>query len=242
MAGAGAGEGGQPSGRDASLIVAHCMGVDVPASEFLNEVRIQRINAGRYEGQEIAGALAVVRPGERILELGAGLGIVGAVVARNRAPARMVSFEANPVLIPHIENLYRQNGLERTIELRNAVLFSAPERPAAVPFHVHNSFLGSSLQGDPARARETISVPTESFDSLRETLAPEVLIMDIEGGELAFLEHADLSGLRAVVVEFHPKAYGVAGMRRCKNILRAAGFSPLGELSTRLVWVARREG
>ena len=81
---------------DQTEYVALCKGVRVPHSPFLTETRIARINAERYEGDEIAGALAVVRPGDRVLELGAGLGIVGAVTAKNAAPDAVLSFEANP--------------------------------------------------------------------------------------------------------------------------------------------------
>ncbi len=229
------------TGSTATRAVASCLGVDVPASPFLNETRIRRINAARYEGQEIAGALAVTRPGDRVLELGAGIGIVGAVIARNRAPARMISFEANPNLVEHIEALYRLNRLDGVIELRNQVLVAGPDRPDTLPFHVHNSYLGSSLAGDGRKARETVDIPTAGFEALRQELRPDVIVMDIEGGELEILEHADLGGVRAMVIEFHPKAYEVAGMRRCKAILRAAGFAPREGLSTRQVWVAERD-
>ena len=218
-------------------VAAHCLGVDVPPSPFLNEKRIERINAAQYEGQEIAGALAVVRKGDRVLELGAGLGIVGAVVAKNRKPAKMMSFEANPELIPHIRALYELNGLKTKIALHNKVLISSPERPVTMSFHIHNSYLGSSLGGQGGRR---VDVPTASYEDVRKSLKPDVMIMDIEGGELAFLEHADLSGVRAMVIEFHPKAYGVSGMRRCKNILRDAGFIRADDLSTRMVWVAQK--
>ena len=65
--------------RTTSPHVAECMGVKVPPSPYLTEKRIERINAARYEGQEIAGALHVVGPEDRVVEMGAGLGIVGAV-------------------------------------------------------------------------------------------------------------------------------------------------------------------
>jgi len=223
-------------------IAAHCLGVDVPASAFLNAGRIARINAARYEGQEIAGAMHLVRPGDRVLELGAGIGIVGAVVAKNRAPARVLSFEANPNLLPHIRALYGINGLGDRIEVRNQVLVSAPERPETLPFHIHNSYLGSSLGGNPERAREIVDIPTASFGAVCDELGPDVLLMDIEGGELEILQHANLDGLRGIVIEFHPKAYQVAGMRACKDILRAAGFAPISEYSSRTVWVAERAG
>lgn len=221
-------------------VAANCLGVDVPVSPFLHDKRIERINAAQYEGQEIAGAMHVVKPGDNVLELGAGIGIVGAVVSKNCNPKRVLSFEANPALIPHIEALYEMNGLSRDHKVRNEVLVSDPQRPETMAFHIHNSFLGSSLSGDANRARETVHVATADFETVRADLKPDVMLMDIEGGELDILEHANLDGIRAMVIEFHPKAYGINGMRRCKAILRDAGFAPLSDLSSRMVWVAER--
>jgi FkbM family methyltransferase len=218
--------------------VAECLGVRVPPSPLLNDQRIERINAARYEGQEIAGALKVVRPGDRVLEMGAGIGLVGAITLRNARPERVLSFEANPALIPHIEALYRLNGLEDRIEVRNRVLVSDPKTPESLPFHVRNSYLGSSLIDAEHRQTEAITVQTEAFEPLRATFAPDVILMDIEGGELEFLRHARLDGVRAIVIEFHPDAYGVEGMRECKRILERAGFARVPRLSTRTVWAA----
>ena len=215
---------------------AECHGVQVPHSPFLNEKRIERINAGRYEGQEIGGALAVIRPGDRVMEMGAGLGLVGAIAARNGAPEAVLSFEANPALIPHIRALYELNGLQDTIAVHNQVVISAPERPETMPFHVRNSFLGSSLIDNDSRATTEVQVPTIAYSEITRTFAPDVLLMDIEGGELEFLRHASLDGLRAVVIEFHPEAYGREGMRECKRILESAGFRKEPGLCTRRVW------
>lgn len=222
-------------------IATTCLGVQVPHSPFLNETRIERIAAARYEGDEIKGALHVVRPEDRIVEMGAGIGVVGAVAAHQGKPERVVSFEANPALIEHIEALYALNGLEDRICVRNCVVLSDPDAPETVTFHVHASYLGSSLIEPEARRSTAVEVPSTSWDSVREEIAPTILICDIEGGELDFLRHADLSGLRAVVMEFHPGAYGREGMRECKRILETAGFAKVEEVSTRLVWTAIRE-
>ncbi len=232
--------GADPVTADRKDDMARCMGVRVPASPFLTETRIARINAGRYEGDEIAGALTVVRPGDRVLELGAGLGLVGAVVAKNAQPEAVLSFEANPELIAPIRALHRENGLEARIELRNQVLVTAPDRPDTATFHLHTSFLGSSLVDTPARRTRAIEVPTVAYSAVVEEFRPTVLIVDIEGGELELLSHADLSGLRAVVIEFHPGVYGKAGMQTCKDILRRAGFEKRDGPSTRLVWTCTR--
>ncbi|WP_417206638.1 FkbM family methyltransferase [Antarctobacter sp.] len=217
-----------------------CRGVAVPASPFLTETRIRRMAEERYEGDEIAGALAVVRPGDRVLELGAGLGVVGAVVASNAAPEAVLSFEANPDLIPHIRALHALNGLQDRIELRNQVLMSAPDRPDTRTFYLRTSFLGSSLVDVDNRQTRPVEVPTASFDAVVEEFRPNVLIMDIEGGELEFLEHASLKGIRAVVIEFHPGVYGTEGAKTCKDRLRALGFRRNDDVSTRFVWTCSR--
>ena len=221
-------------------IAATCKGVRVPHSPFLTDTRIRRIDEARYEGDEIAGALAVVQSGDRVLEMGAGLGIVGAVTALNAKPAAILSFEANPDLIPHARALYAENKLDDVVELRNEVVISAPNRPDTVTFHIQNSFLGSSLIAKTTRKTRPVEVPTAGFDDLRDAFRPDVLIMDIEGGELDFLEHADLHGIRAVVIEFHPDVYGVQGAKACKNALRQAGFAKNPDLSTRFVWTCTR--
>ncbi|MCR9274386.1 MULTISPECIES: FkbM family methyltransferase [Mameliella] len=225
---------------DKVTVAARCRGVDVPASPFLTETRVRRMSEGRYEGDEVAGALAVVRPGDRVLELGAGLGVVSAVIARNAAPAAVLSFEANPALVPHIRALHALNGLEDRIELRNQILMCGPDRPETRTFYLRNSFLGSSLVDADNRQTRPVEVPTAALDEVLREFRPDVLIMDIEGGELEFLEHARLHGIRAVVIEFHPGVYGKDGAKTCKDRLRALGFQKDEKLSTRFVWTCTR--
>ncbi|MDF1854371.1 FkbM family methyltransferase [Pseudooceanicola sp.] len=217
---------------------ACCMGVDVPDSPFLNANRVARINAGRYEEQEIIGALRVVRAGDTVLELGAGLGIVGAVVARNMRPARVMSYEANPDLIPHIEALYTRNKLTDRISVENRILWAGADRPEEVTLHVTNSFLGASVIERQNRATRPVAVQTADFN--RVVAKADVLIMDIEGAELDILRSADLSRLRAMVLEFHPEAYGVEGMREAKAIVRDAGFQRIAPCSSRTVWACEK--
>ncbi len=232
---------GQPEGPLNPEFAATCHGVGVPPSRYLQETRIARINAGNYEGDEIRGALHVIRPEDTVLEIGAGIGVVGSVIAKVCGPKRVLSFEANPELIPEIRKLYAVNGLEDRISVENAVLFSAPERPMSMPFYLHKSYLGSSLSHPGKKLRKEVTVPTRDFESVCAGLAPNVLVMDIEGGELEILRHADMTRCRAVVLEFHPGVYGVEGMRECKAVLRKAGLKPVEEVSNRTVWTCVRD-
>lgn len=208
--------------------VATCFGVEVPPPPYLTQARISRINAGRYERQEIAGALKVITSDDVVLELGAGLGIVGAVTQVNTSPRKLYAYEANPDLIPHIKALHARNQLEGKIELRNRVLMIGPDRPETVSFYVQNSFLGSSTLKKALRKTQTVSVETADFNAVLAETGATVLVMGIEGGELELLHGADLSGIRAIVLEFHPEAYGAHGMKTCKDLLRDAGCGRIG--------------
>lgn len=230
-----------PDGQTDVEFAATCHGVGVPPSRYLHETRIARINAGNYEGDEIRGALHVITPDDTVLEIGAGIGVVGGVIAKVCTPKRILSFEANPELIPEITGLYAANGLTDTISVENAVLFSAQDRPENLPFYLHKSYLGSSLSHPGKKLRKEVTVPTRSFSEVCAGLEPTVLVMDIEGGELEILRHADMSQFRAVVLEFHPGVYGVPGMRECKNILREAGLKPVSDVSNRTVWTCLRQ-
>ncbi|MEM8730304.1 MAG: FkbM family methyltransferase [Pseudomonadota bacterium] len=229
-----------PDGQIEPQFAAMCHGVGVPPSRYLHDGRIARLNAGQYEGDEIKGALHVVEESDVVLEIGAGIGVVGGVVAARCKPRRILSFEANPELIPEIRALYDANGLTDRIGVENAVLISAPDRPQSLPFYLHKSYLGSSLSHPGKKLRKEVSVPTRDFASVCAGLAPTVLIMDIEGGELELLRHADLSRFRAVVLEFHPGVYGIDGMRSLKALLREAGLRQVEAVSTRTVWTCIR--
>ena len=217
-------------------IVARSHGIEVPATPHLGPTMRKAIDEGRYEAREIRAGLACIPEGARILELGAGAGIVGAVLARNLAPAAMLSIEANPRLIDAIRELHAHNGLAEVISVRNAVVLSAPDAPESVEFFLRGNFLGSSLTPLNAEKAIPVTVPVLRYADLVKEFPHDAIMMDIEGGELDFLRHADLSAVKVVVGEFHRDIYGRPGMRECRELLRAQGFEMDAEQSRNGVW------
>lgn len=216
-------------------------GIEIPVSkEFSRPWLLRKISRGRYEKEEIAGALALVNSDDSVLECGAGLGVLGTTVARLRRPRKMVSFEANPGLIPVIQAAYERNQVSDIISVKHGVVLSGPALPRMVEFNIASRFAFSSLGTPQRELAETVSVPVHDFASVRIKLRPTVLLMDIEGGEHDFLGAADLAGINSIVVEFHPDIYGSEGMEFCKSTLREAGFAPEAEISTDTVWAAKR--
>lgn len=158
-----------------------------------------------YELPEIDGLRRTIRPGDRVLEVGAGLGIVTALAARAAGPSgRVLSFEANPELIPATRDFLALHGHE-TVELRHAVLVPQDTTDDSCEFYVTDLFSSSSLlppkyNGDTG----SITVPAERVADVFADFQPDILICDIEGGEAVLLPALPASSLRAVVVELHP--------------------------------------
>ncbi|WP_158241820.1 FkbM family methyltransferase [Tabrizicola sp. TH137] len=217
-------------------IVARTHGIEVPASPHLGPNMRKAIEEGRYEAREIRAGLARIPKGARILELGAGAGIVGAVLARNLAPAALLSVEANPTLIESIRALHAHNGLDGVISVRNCVVLSAPDAPESVEFFLRGNFLGSSLTPLKIEKAKPVTVPVLRYADLAAEFPHDAIMMDIEGGELEFLRHADLSAVKVVVGEFHREIYGRPGMQECRRLLRAQGFEMDEEESRNGVW------
>jgi hypothetical protein len=222
-------------------IVARCHGIEVPASPHLGPGMIRSLDAGKYESGEIAAGLACIPKGARILELGAGAGVVGAVLAKHLAPAAMMSVEANPRLIPNIRALHAHNGLDADVIdvapcgrvfgtrcARNGGILPAGKLPWVI--------------ADPAERRESRACDRAGlrYADLTAEFPHDAIMMDIEGGELEFLRHADLSAVKVVVGEFHRMIYGREGMKECRQLLTKAGFQMDETHSRPGIWVWRR--
>lgn len=215
-----------------SEIVAVYEGVEVPDAPHFGPTMIRNMHEGRYEAREIRLSLSTVRSDDRVVEMGSGAGIVGGIIAKNCAPELVVSFEANANLIPHIKALYKHNSIDNIIEVRNQIILSEPNPPSHVNFFIRGNFLGSGLRITKGHARATeVQVPVTPWQDVKEEVKPTVLIMDIEGAELEFFQHADLSGIRAIVVELHRHIYHRPGMQTIRQNLADRGFQQDREIS-----------
>ena len=206
-------------------IVATYHGVEVLSAPHLGPTMINNMVSGNYERREVLSALKFIEEGDVVVEMGAGAGVVGAVAAKNCAPAKIVSFEANHKLISSIKALYEHNGIADKIEVHNQIVLSDPQPPQAVDFYIRGNFLGSGMTITKGMERaEQVSVPVVEWATIQEQLKPTVLLMDIEGAELEFFRHADLGGIRVIIAELHRHIYHRPGMREIREGIAAKGF------------------
>lgn len=183
---------------------------------------------GSYERAEVEMACAIVRPGDVVLELGAGLGYVSASIRHKTAAGRIVCYEANPHLISYIKKLHavsRATG----IDVRHAVVLVSPSS-ASISFHLHKDIWAGSLPDfSDSTATLVVSVPTVRLHDVIAEVAPDVLVMDIEGAEIDILEADGLGSVRRMVVELHPDRYGSSGTNRAFAALKRHGFGSVAE-------------
>lgn len=164
---------------------------------------------GTYEAKEAQAVLRVVRDGDRVLELGGGIGFMSTWIAKNRNVASIDVFEANPHLVPFIENVHALNEVINA-RVHNAIL---GDSPGQAKFYIRKKLIASSLDRDAAEGIvETVDVPVRRTSDIMDEIAPTVLVCDIEGAELDLIPQMDLTGLRAAVIETHPQWIGPEGM------------------------------
>jgi len=209
-------------------------GLEIPLyREGISAEVVMGIATGLYEKPEIEGLSRVLRPGDRILELGAGLGVVTAISSRAvGAKGAILAFEANPKLLDDTKTFLLKHGVTN-VELRGSVLVPQATEGETREFHVSRVFAVSSLVAHVGSTRhKTISVKAETANDVIADFAPNVLICDIEGGEAELIPAIDASGMRAVVIEMHPKRVSAEGLANVRRALEQQGLkqdpTPLG--------------
>jgi FkbM family methyltransferase len=181
------------------------------------------LTAGRYENHEADALLLHLMPGDRMLDLGAGLGFICALAAGVLGEDAVMGVEAGPETVKLARLNLKANGFPGVKVLKGAVV---GQGEGEVEFGQRPAFWASGLKGPEGwpETAEVIRVRARSIGALLAKSAPTVISCDIEGGELEVLTQP-LPGVRLVVVETHPLVYGPEGVARIVAALTAQGFA-----------------
>lgn len=197
-------------------------GVLIPIDRELYSAKIiQRLYDEGYEREEREALERTLRPTDRLLELGAGIGYLSAVAARRIGDDRVTTCEANPGLISTIHRIHGLNGVSPTV--LEGVMTRQPG-DGTCRFHAHRDFWSSSLR-EPRGDYNVVTVPALHWQTELDRLQPTYLLMDIEGGEIELLEALDCRSIERMLIEFHPNKTGQADVDRVFRSLAANGFA-----------------
>src|SRR5579863_6752591 len=196
------------------------------------------LRVGSYEDRERLAACRMLRPGDRVIEAGSAIGLVALTAAAIVGPENVATYDANPAMTADAAANFARNGV--TIAAYSGAL--VPRRHfvegGRLAFRVSPHFWASQLVEQDAP--DTISVPSLCFEAERERHDANVLICDIEGGEIALLSEAELGGLRLVILETHVWAVGQARTDALIRRLVLDGFAVDLDVSAHGVAVFRR--
>jgi FkbM family methyltransferase len=197
-------------------------GVVIPANPAVITPAIRAaILAGRFEAEEASQIPSIVRPGDRVLEIGAGIGFISTLISRQRRVAQVIAVEANPHLIGYMERLHAANRV-RKVRRVNAVLTN--EARASATFYLRRDFWMGSLAAGPNPFVGTVEVPTMSLDGLLREDGIDLVVCDVEGAETVLFQGADLSGVDRIFLEMHDHVTGLSGVRGLFATLAGHGF------------------
>ena len=187
---------------------------------------------GEYEADERQLVRQFVRPEDRVIELGACLGVVSCVTNQLlRDRSRHLVVEANPLLIPWLFRNREANHSGFLVE------HCAVGKPPEVTFYLPSiAVVDGSAKRESARA---VRLPSRSLPELHERYGPfDTLVADVEGSEIDVLEGsaAVLQTYRLAIIEFHASIIGETQVARCREILTNSGLRLVGRAGLTEAW------
>ena len=185
------------------------------------------LRRGTYERAEVTAVRALVAPEDRVMEIGAGLGIVTTLAAQ--VAEHVTAFEANPALRDTLERTFALNDVRPDLRMKAV---------ATTPGHVHIAVEDAFWVSRVADAG--VEVEAVAFLPTLEELRPTFAIIDCEGGERDLLADPLPAYVRKLIVELHPDVIGRAGCDEIGTALAEQGFVARQDLSSGEVLVAER--
>jgi FkbM family methyltransferase len=216
-----------PPGRNGSISQIGGFDVFVDDENYASDIR-QAIQKGYYEKRERTLIKDFVVPGDRVLDIGTAIGVAAMTAASIVGDDNVVTFDANPDIVDDARANFRRNGLSRVVAHCGVLMNRRDFKPdATVEFFIHKAFWASRLRAsrNAADIVKTVTIPTFCLEDEIARHQANVLICDIEGGEVDLLARADLTGVRLIILEIHYFATGEQAADAMIRKLMLDGFS-----------------
>ncbi len=183
---------------------------------------------GTYEPELQAALHDLIPPGAVVYDVGANIGYVSLLLARAAGEAgRVFAFEALPANVDQLRRNVELNGMQSRVQVIAAAVTCAP---GPLRFLVHASggmgkAVGSAGRQDAYQAEITVDgLSLDDFVYRQGNPAPQVVKMDIEGGEVLALP-----GMRRLLEEAQllmlMELHGPESSQAAWEALTACGYS-----------------
>jgi FkbM family methyltransferase len=181
----------------------HPAGVTLPfdgpsdAALIIPEIRSE-VRSGAYSAELLRLLPEAVVPGDLVLVIGAGLGVVSTLIARNEGVWSVIAVEANTALIPYLNRVHALNGVSE-VETVNAAL--AIGKKGRVPFFTRRDLRTSSLLPHDRSWQQVIMVPLMDLNLILTEERISLIICDIPVVSARLLARAELATVERILVD-----------------------------------------
>lgn len=170
-----------------------------------------------YEEPERILTRGALTKGDRVLEVGGGVGFVSLICAKICGAENVLTYEANPSMQAVIKKNFELNGL--TPQLRSKAITSDG---GEATFFISDNIISSSLyEREGGKAQKILA---DAMDAVIAEWKPTALVMDAEGAEVDILGGSNLDGLTKLILELHPHIVGEPAIQKLKDHLARLGF------------------
>ncbi|MEJ2228770.1 MAG: FkbM family methyltransferase [Alphaproteobacteria bacterium] len=181
----------------------------------------------RYEKRKSLLVREVVRPGDRVLEIGAGTGFISVLCAQRCGADAVLSFEANPANLPIIRRNFELNGI--TPQLRGQAISASGGKKR---LYVAPNLLSSSLLEKGTTNGEETNKQTNASEEIEtcgiaeviNEFRPNCITMDVGGAEAEILKIAPLDGVVKIIVATHEHVISKNTLDEMSKHLKSHGF------------------
>ena len=217
-----------PEGRDGHISMVGGFNIFVDNERYTTSI-VKALDNDTYERRERELTAGLILPSDRVIEAGTAIGIVSMTAALIVGAESVLTFDANPDIIADARQNFARNDLSG-IKSRNGVLKNRQHfepHVEAVDFYVDEAFWASRLDASPNTPgiKKTVKVPIYWLEDEIRSHAANVIVCDIEGGEVELLMQADLAGVRLIIMETHYRAVGEVATDDMIRKLIIDGFS-----------------
>jgi FkbM family methyltransferase len=186
----------------------------------------QALSKGNYERDELQLIGMVLSPADRVLEIGAGLGLVSTYCAQRIGSERVFAFEADPDLEPCIRETYQLNGVDPVLEI-----CAVASRSGRVTLRRDEHFISASVVRRRA-GLQPVEVSGKALNYVVAKIRPTLLIVAAAAADPGLFDQVELPTVTRIILESHERILGPAGTDRVITRLRQIGFGVHRGLAT----------
>lgn len=190
--------------------------------DILSPDLISWLESGRYELQESRALTEFLKPEDVVMDIGAGVGFVSVLAARIVGGQNVIAIEANPSLLPVLQNNLALNDVAGATLLNFAVVASGEPRTT---LYLNRAFWASTTLAAKNTPLKGVEVPAISLEAITAEWQPTVVVCDVEGSEKDFFQAPLPPCVRLIILELHPTKYSAQAFDTILARLAAIGFA-----------------